>query len=216
MGRLRHRMVDAPNSLGARSRRRRWATFAALFPQLPDMRVLDLGGTVEWWRRAADRPSHVTVVNLLEPGTPDLPWVTPLLGDACDPPPIVTEGTYDLVFSNSLIEHVGGHAKRTALAQVVRDSAPCHWVQTPYRYFPVEPHFLFPGFQFLPLAARARILQGWPLVHTKPQGRIGAINTAQWTELLSGTELRAYFPDSVVLHERVAGLTKSLIAYRTG
>ena len=29
-------------------------------------------------------------------------------------------------------------------------------VQTPYRYFPVEPHWLFPGLQFLPMGLRAR------------------------------------------------------------
>ena len=62
--------------------------------------------------------------------------------------------SYDVVFSNSLLEHVGGHAQRAALAREVRSLAPRHWVQTPYRYFPLEPHWLFPGMQF-PLEAQA-------------------------------------------------------------
>ncbi len=37
------------------------------------------------------------------------------------------------------------------------------WVQTPYRYFPIEPHWIFPGFQFLPLSARTEISRRWPL-----------------------------------------------------
>jgi hypothetical protein len=36
----------------------------------------------------------------------------------------------------------------------------------------------------------------------------------QWTELVSLTEMRSYFPDSAILHERAAWLTKSLIAVR--
>ena len=36
----------------------------------------------------------------------------------------------------------------------------------------------------------------------------------QWTELIGITELRSYFPDSEVLHEKVAGLTKSIVAVR--
>ena len=41
----------------------------------------------------------------------------------------------------------------------MRELAQLHWVQTPYRYFPVEPHFLFPGFQFLPLTVRAVLMR---------------------------------------------------------
>jgi hypothetical protein len=36
-----------------------------------------------------------------------------------------------------------------------------------------------------------------------------------WTELVSLAEMRAYFPSSRIIHEKVAGLTKSLIAVRT-
>ncbi|MEI6506629.1 MAG: methyltransferase type 11, partial [Planctomycetota bacterium] len=121
---------------------------------------------------------------------------------------------FDLVFSNSLIEHVGGHASRLELAEAVRDLAPRHWVQTPYRYFPLEPHWLFPGMQFMPAAARVQIAAHWPLSHTKPESVQAARRDVLWTELLSTTEMRDLFPESILLHERVAGLTKSLIAVK--
>ena len=36
-----------------------------------------------------------------------------------------------------------------------------------------------------------------------------------WTELIGISEMREYFPDSTIVHERVAGLTKSIIAVRS-
>ena len=215
---VRQRFVDSPNSLGARARARRWEWFQQSFPDIGEMSVIDLGGRAESWLRAPARPARVHVVNLEDPGvnaeTPD--WISGELGDACDLPKQVREGEgeYDLVFSNSVLEHVGGHERRLRFAESVHDLAPRHWVQTPYRYFPVEPHFLFPGFQFLPLAARSQIVRRWPLVHTPPEDRPTALRVSMWVELLSRTEMRYYFPHSELRAERIGGLAKSLIAIK--
>lgn len=217
--RLRARVVDSPTSLGAAARRRRWEIFTELFPGFTEMRVVDLGGTVESWRRAPVRPREVVVVNLFEPGTSDDASIVPVTGDACAARQALRSagvaGGFDLAFSNSLVEHVGGHSQRAALAEEIRALAPRHWVQTPYRYFPVEPHWLFPFMQFLPMTARARVATTWPLVHTLPETREEAMTDVQWTELIGIAELRSYFPDSRVVHEKLGGLTKSIIAVRT-
>ena len=42
------------------------------------------------------------------------------------------------------------------------------------------------------------------------------MSEVQWTELVGVAELRSYFPGSRVHHERVAGLTKSLVAIAGG
>jgi hypothetical protein len=52
-------------------------------------------------------------------------------------------------------------------------------------------------------------------VHTPPASRAEALRAVLEIELLSRTEMRAYFPGSQILSERVAGLTKSLIAVKT-
>lgn len=216
---LRSRIVDGPNSLGAKARAGRWQQFRDLFPDIDAMSVLDLGGTVEAWERAPVRPAHVTVLNLFEPGKSDESRLTPVDGDACAAADVLQRNgvrtSFDLVFSNSLLEHVGGHAKRADLARQVRDLAPYHWVQTPYRYFPVEPHWLFPGMQFLPMAAKLVVAERWPLQHTKPDSRATAMTEVQWTELVGITELRSYFPESRILKEKLAGVTKSITAVRT-
>ena len=219
-GRLRRMLVDSPTSVGARARARRWDLVAARFPDLARMEVVDLGGTAEAWRRAPVRPARVTVVNLFEPGESDESWIVPVTGDACAAREALERAghaqRYDLVFSNSLIEHVGGHAQRAALAAEVRELAPRHWVQTPYRYFPVEPHWLFPGLQFLPMGLRARVAAVWPMAHTKPESAAQAMSEVQWTELIGVAELRAYFPGSRVLRERALGVTKSIVAVADG
>ena len=122
--RVRSRLVDSPTSLGASARQRRWELFTDLFPDVARLRVVDLGGTVEAWRRAPVRPREVVVVNLYEPGDPADPTLVPVTGDACRARAVLAEagvgGAFDLVFSNSLLEHVGGHAQRRALAEEVR------------------------------------------------------------------------------------------------
>jgi hypothetical protein len=213
---LRRRLVDSPTSFGARKRAERWALVQRLFPDMATMRVVDLGGTVESWHRAPVRPAQVVVVNLFEPGESEDDRLVPVTGDACDARTALRAagaGTdFDLVFSNSLIEHVGGHAQRVAFAAEVHALAPRHWVQTPYRYFPFEPHWLFPMLQFLPLAARARVAAVWPLAHSRPADAATAMSEVQWTELVGVAELRAYFPRSEIFREKVAGLTKSITA----
>ena len=201
---------DERRSIGTSLRKKRWEIFQRRFPDVEKMRILDLGGTVIHWETSSVRPKSVVVVNLL-PEVSNTDWITAAQGDACDPPAQVRAAEFDLVYSNSLIEHVGGHARRRDFASVVRALAPHHWVQTPYRYFPIEPHWLFPGLQFLPQSARAWSIQRWPLSPAKPNNE-QALEDVLEVELLSQTEMKYYFPRSELVKERVLGLTKSLIA----
>ena len=174
------------------------------------MRVVDLGGTASYWAAMPVMPAEVTVVNL-DPAAGDARLgVRNVVADAC---------TYDgagadLVVSNSLIEHVGGVGPRTLLADTVRRLAPRYWVQTPYRYFPLEPHWMFPGMQFLPLNVRARLARRHWSVGTAMAPDY-AMQQARWTDLIGVTEMRQLFPDATIWHERVAGLVKSVVAIRT-
>lgn len=175
------------------------------------MRVLDLGGRPSFWWSLPEHPKEVVVLNVEELDPADQDWIRVVKGNACEPPSGL--GTFDLVFSNSTIEHVGGHSDRKRFAATTRSMAPAYWVQTPYRYFPIEPHWIFPGFQFLPVAARVAVAKRW-----KPGLRNGmgaSVDHVADVELLSVAEMAAYFPEATILRERFAGLTKSLIAVRS-
>jgi len=113
-----------------------------------------------------------------------------------------------------VIEHLGGHVQRLCFAEAVHNLADRHWVQTPYGYFPIEPHWLFPGFQFLPPNVRQRLPLGVRL-RTPSNGQAEGLHAALAVELLSRTEMSLYFPDSTLRFERTAGSVKSLIAIKS-
>ncbi|MFM8856601.1 MAG: class I SAM-dependent methyltransferase [Actinomycetota bacterium] len=185
------------------------------------MSIVDLGGTVDYWVRSGIFPGRVVLVN---PGHSltgvDWPsWVAVVQADGCD---YRGRGErFDLAYSNSVIEHVGGFARRQQFADRIHELAPRHWVQTPDRYFPIEPHWGVPGMQFLPDRARLWIASRWSW---GPRGdferspeRIAANEEAcLMTDLVSATELRRLFPASEIWSERVAGISKSLVAIGTG
>jgi hypothetical protein len=203
---------DRSGSITHRCRQQRNEEFKRRFPNLADMRVLDLGGTAVSWRVAGLRAQHVTIVNLGLEQDLEEPWIETVQGDAC----AGGFGKFDLVFSNSVLEHLGGHERRRQFANVIRESAPAWWVQTPYRYFPIEPHWLFPGFQFLPFRVRVAITQHWNVGHQPVlRNEAEAAALVASTELVTATEMRAYFPDGVIWFERIAGLPKSIVSYKT-
>jgi hypothetical protein len=213
---LRKRLGGNPDSLGGRRREERARWLVETFPDLAQMSVIDLGGRIPTWQRAPVRPKHVHVVNM-EPSRTDIPdWAEFDLGDACALPAHIAGRRYDLVFANSVIEHVGGHERRERFADSVHQLSDAHWVQTPYRYFPIEPHWMAPGMQFMPVAARAQLARQWPLSYGRGKSRDTALRTVLGVELLDRTQFRYYFPDSLIRTETILGVPKSLIAYRSG
>lgn len=202
-----------PRSLGYRARQRRMEELVRRFPNFSDMRIIDLGGTTDFWRAMPVRPAHVTLVAIEHHviAHPE-PWMDVIVADACD----VTNfsARYDFVFSNSVIEHVGGPRFRRGFAETVRTLAPHYWVQTPYRYFPYEPHFKFPLFQFLPRRLQFQVARRWPFTYIHDRPGTDAVSYVMDHDLLTATEMRSLFPGAELVRERLAGLPKSLIATR--
>lgn len=212
-------------SASAWARRRRHQWMVERFPDLADMRVLDLGGEVETWENMPVRPREVVLLNI--PSVTDWQerelersgtggWIRAVEGDACDPPREILDDHFDFVYSNSVIEHVGGHGSRQTFAWFANTLGDHHWIQTPNRYFPLEPHWKFPGFQFLPPRARAAITLAWPVSNYtfRRDSLHQRLADVLRVELLSASEMQFYFPESEIVRERVAGLAKSLIAVR--
>jgi hypothetical protein len=122
---------------------------------------------------------------------------------------------FDMCFSNSLIEHLGTLAEQSLAAKEIRRVARGYFVQTPNVWFPIEPHFLVPGWQFAPLALRAYLLQrcdlGWIRRQKDP---LLARAEVESVRLLSARELARLFPDGQIDREKLGPLTKSVTAWR--
>ena len=215
--RVLRRLVDSrdPNSYANRLRERRFALFRSLLDGLEaPIRILDVGGTPTFWQlRGADLPHdpQIVVLNLVPLESED-PRVTTKVGNALDMSEF-PDKSFDVVFSNAVIEHVETLENQHRMADEIRRVGKHYFVQTPNKLFPLEPHFLVPGFQFLPVRARVALLRrmslGW---YARTPDPAVAESQVRMIRLMTGREMREVFPDARIHKERVAGLTKSFIA----
>ena len=177
------------------------------------VRVLDIGGTAILWRdNPPPKRCHITLLNLSVEGTNDLSNVAAIQGDARKL--MFSDASFDICFSNSVIEHVGTLYDQIAMANEIKRVSKAYFVQTPNRYFPLEPHFLVPFWQFMPKYFRAWLLQqtkiGWASRFDDP---LKARAEVEQIRLISIKEMRALFPGAVLYQEKIGPLTKSIVAY---
>ncbi len=202
-------------SVSRRLRSKRFGWFEELIqPLAKPLTVLDVGGTEDFWTAMGfgDRDElRLTLLNVVAVPTAS-PNMTSVSGDARDLSRYRT-GEFDIVFSNSVIEHVGSFADQQRMANEVVRVGKRYFVQTPNRYFPIEPHFLFPGFQFLPEFAQVFLLGHFRLgTYDIVKNREYARELVREIRLLSLAEFRRLFPAAQMRRERLLGMTKSFVA----
>ncbi len=203
--------------LQRRFRARRMALLAKTVGLTPEMRVLDVGGTLDIWRLAPVMP-RLVLLNQERARYEIGPSDAVVLGDGTKLP--FADQSFDLVFSNSAIEHVGARADQARFASEIARVGKQYWVQTPNRYFPIEHHLWTPFVHWLPQPWQAAILKRasiWQFVtHHNAAERDFYINHyLDSIRLLDASDLTALFPGAAIVRERFFGWTKSLVAYRS-
>jgi hypothetical protein len=214
-----------PRSLPSRMRRRRFSLVNELIADILGRRdtctILDIGGTESYWRlNEAFLAEHrgkmrIVTVNLGRSANAqtDSSLFEHLIGDATSEEAYKT-CRFDLIHSNSVIEHVGGWQKIRAMADFIRNSGSPYYLQTPNFWFPIEPHFRTLGFQWLPAHWRAQLLL---------KGRRGFREASSWDEamasvesvnLLSVRQIRELFPGAELKYERIGPLVKSFMVIK--
>jgi hypothetical protein len=122
------------------------------------------------------------------------------------------DASFDVIYTNSVIEHVGGLEDQRRMADEIRRVGKRYFLQTPNRFFPLEPHFLFPFFQFLPISIRVFLLRNF---HLGWFGRIPDAKRAkeivESVRLLDRKDMLELFPGAHSYDERVFGMTKSFV-----
>jgi hypothetical protein len=206
------------NSWSSKLRRRRVAQFLELVPEnKPKLRILDVGGSEEAWVNLWDarlESASITLLNLEEKRVSGRFPMSAIVGDVRDLSSFVP-GEFDLCFSNSLIEHLGTFADQQRAALEIRRVAKGYFVQTPHRYFPLEPHYQVPGWAQLPVGLRIALHRrfdlGW--MQAQPDYEIARREVEQ-IRLLNTHEMQLLFPDAEVRKEKIGPFIKSLLAVR--
>ncbi|MCL6543596.1 MAG: class I SAM-dependent methyltransferase [Bryobacteraceae bacterium] len=193
---------------------RRMQRFVAQMGVTAATRVLDVGGTPLNWSLCPVRP-RVTLLNLPRAADPAPAGFSVVFGDGCRLP--FSDQSFDIVFSNSVIEHIPGEAARQEFAREVRRVGKAYWVQTPCRSFPVEPHLWTPLVHRLPRSWQAAIVRRgtlWEWLERPSEDRRSYYldHYLRDIRLLGVREMAALFPAARILRERLLGWTKSLIA----
>lgn len=205
-----------PDSYISRRRRERMKWFLPLLADFPEpVRILDIGGTASFWKNnAPDLPKNClwTLLNMELEDVSGLPGASAVKGDARNLG-MFGDQSFDICFSNSVIEHVGTLYDQLAMAREIQRVGRSYFVETPNRYFPLEPHFLFPGWPFLPTWFRAFLLNhfkvGWWPRRTDP---FLARAEVEQIRLLNLREVKYLFPDARIHLEKFGPLTKALVA----
>jgi hypothetical protein len=199
-----------------RFRGRRMRAFAKTFRITAETRILDVGGTPSIWQLLPVRP-RITFINLPHGiGAPD--GFDLVFASGCALP--FADRSFDIVFSNSVIEHVGAPAEQQRFADEIRRVARRYWVQTPNRWFPIEPHLLTPLVHFLPRSWQRPIVRRmtvWQVIErpSDDRRRYYVEHYLNDIRLLGAGDMARLFPEAKIVRERWMGLTKSLLAVRT-
>jgi SAM-dependent methyltransferase len=180
----------------------------------PSTRLLDLGGDSFIWNLAASMGlplPEITIVNLYPNGDalhPSIRWV---VANGVRLP--FRDAEFDVVFSNSVIEHLGSADAQVQFAREAVRVGRRLFVQTPSRYFPIEPHVLAPFIHWLPRALQRVLLRNftlWGLV-TRPTHEQCRRFLAE-VRLLDRREMESLFPGLAIRCERFLGIAKSIVA----
>ncbi len=206
---------ELPNSLGNRFRARRFNFIKQKFDLLQKpVKILDVGGTLSYWvnRNFDQQPGFdITILNLKTPEKTH-PTIKYLVGNAIDLSQFKDQ-SFDVVFSNSLIEHLYTYENQQKMAKEVLRVGKYYFVQTPNKYFFIEPHYLLPFFQFLPKKLQVKILTQTKLSRLKKWKLERAQQYVDEIRLLSKSEMLALFNGSEIYTERFLGFSKSFSAH---
>ncbi len=218
------------NSIGSKFRSKRIAPLIKMIEKAYEVHgkvdIIDIGGRKTYWNiLPIDILSRykvmITIVNLPDASEQDDDQYEDekhfcfRFGDGCDLS-FFLDNHFEIVHANSVIEHVGDWFNVVKFAKEVSRLAPNYFIQTPYFWFPVEPHFMTLFFHWLPRPTRIWLLLNFDLGnHPRSLTVHEAAGKLENYRLLDRQMFKVLFPDAQIISEIFLGLTKSLIAVRS-
>jgi len=204
-----------------RLRKKRFASLQKGIESLADQKdvckILDIGGDISYWKHLGwhNDHCHIYLLNLYENkiDESESKLFHSVIGNALQMP--FKPGDFDLIFSNSVIEHVGSKENQQIFAAEVRRLCDKYIIQTPSFWFPLEPHSLIPFFQFIPHKVRALLIMTFHINYfPKAANYRDAVEVSKSTIMITKKQFRKLFPDAEIHVERLLGIPKSYTAVK--
>lgn len=202
-------------SIGDKFRAERFKRFETLLDQIEQpVHILDVGGTEYFW---VNRDFHkkegikITLLNLEKVET-NYEMFDSVVGDATDLSQY-EDNEFQLVFSNSVIEHLYNWENQVKMAKECQRVGVFHFIQTPNKFFFIEPHYRVPLFNFIPKKAAYWLLTNTPVAHGHRWSQEMATTWLKEIQLLSHNEFKTLFPNSTIYKEKFLGTNKSFTAH---
>jgi ubiquinone/menaquinone biosynthesis C-methylase UbiE len=207
---------NLPGSPAFKARERRNRLIKFCINKISDPKtILDVGGTIEFWKNMhfmGDETCKITIINFESFDTSRYPHMNSMKGDGRDMS-IFPDQAFDLVISNSVIEHVGRYDDQKQFADEIQRVGKNFIVQTPNFFFPIEPHFLFPFFQLLPRFLKIFLVENFNLgYYRKTRNPEEIKHIIDSVNLIRQREFAELFPEAGIIREKFLGITQSLIA----
>ncbi|MCA8975245.1 MAG: class I SAM-dependent methyltransferase [Planctomycetes bacterium] len=201
--------------LSKRSRELKMSLLREYLPLSGNERILDIGSQVDSQSRQilerVEDKANITAVNLLGDHLDAIrdayPGIHVMRADACRLP--FADHSFDIVYSNAVIEHVGDFAAQRAMADEVRRVGKRWFITTPNRWFPFEFHVRMPFLSWLPPRLMHRAARLWGYNHMQRRYQSGCDYSD--VHLMTAAQLRRAFPDSVILKPRVTIWPETLV-----
>jgi len=198
--------------MSRKSRTKKFELLSQVFRARPGDRVLDVGASGEVFLQYSledvyPYPERI-VAGGYEPreiiaARKHYPKPQYALFDGCSLP--FPDQSFDLVFSNAVVEHILGPGRQEQFAKEIMRVGKSWFATTPNFWYPFEVHHHLPFFQFLPRPVQ---MQYNRLLGTHiPKGKVLELG------LLSARQLRRLFPPARIAKMRITFWPETLVAY---
>ncbi len=198
--------------LSHQSRTKKFELLESVFCPRPEDLVLDIGASGEVFLRYTFEdvypyPERVVAGSYewseVSSARSCYPDCTHTVFDGCTLP--FPDKSFDLVFSNAVIEHILGPGRQEQFAHEVLRVGKSWFVTTPNYWFPFESHYHLPLIQFLP--RRLQRVYNRLLGSQIPRGLV------QEVSLLSARQMLQLFPGCLLAKTRVTFWPETLVVY---
>lgn len=222
---MKQACANNEGSIAQKMRRRRIEIFEIFFKKTfwdklnkgDKIEILDIGGTIEYWEAVKFKylkQSNITLLNLEVIEIPkEYSNMNSVKGNAINLKQY-DDNEFMFCFSNSVIEHVGDYHAQKKMAKEILRVGEHGYLQTPNKYFCIEPHFLFPFFQFLPVRIKVFLLMHFDIGnYQRTKNKQKAYEAATEIRLLSLKEMKKLFPGIEIYKENIGPFVKSFYLF---